>query len=240
MTLANIPSLKVLNFAAHNSVPVNHQTFTRLINHPNLQELVLNNIALSVNETVESPQDSQLETLTFKSRHFNDDNLIKIFTGLRKLKNITIKSIHVTDKTLIRMAKCMPTLEVVDLNITYAGANLMAALASLPRLRKLSICAENLMNNNIQALSSSTSLEELVMKNTRTNSDCLPALLEIKGLRKIDIRGTRINIDSTDVKDFLNSTIHSVRLDDDQIDEEDITALRDGGMRVDVCEYDEV
>lgn len=236
--LSRLPALEDIILAGVN-INIDNDSFTALVQSPKLTSLTMMNTSLSIDPSINIPEGNKLEKLVFSGATCDDDNHVKVFTGFTGLKEINIRSQFVSNQVLASLVNHNPQLESVYFSAMQIGDEMMETLAKLPELRILNLSLAEITNQGIQKLSTSVSLEEFSISQTRADNDCLPYLAAMKKLRHLDMTQTGIHIDEETAKFLSHSSLHTIMLEDEQIQPLAELILRKAGLWIKRPEVDD-
>lgn len=139
---------------------------------------------------------TRLDTLDLDGTGVSDESLQHL-TSLTELHSINLRRTAITDAGVRWLAAC-PALDVVNLRETQITDEGVAVVAQLPKLMNLNLTGTAMTDAAIEKLADSAagSLNVLRLRGTAIGPDCIPALARLENLTTLDVRDTRLTLNS--------------------------------------------
>lgn len=118
------------------------------------------------------------------------DRAIRALSELKKLRSLKLRNSFATDASLESLANC-PELEVLELSILNTPQEAPKSIGEISALHSFSQSPAD--NETLQELSTLADLEKLDVWADGVTSEGVPHLLKLKNLKRLEIRGHRLD-----------------------------------------------
>ena len=172
----------------YSSSGITDDELARLVDVPNLEELVVRERQITDASLVPISKLTGLKSLRLERTSITDAGLAQL-VGLTNLESLWVSSPHVTDAGLEHISKLkkLKSLMIDETDITPDG---IKHLAQLKRLNGLRLDGQAITDDHLVNVATIESLTDLLLFHTAVTNQGLSHLTPLYGLRRINLSGT--------------------------------------------------
>lgn len=179
---------------------INHPQLLKKIDPTNIKNVRMRFTSLTPQEEVRGDELMRgigalknIEVLNISGSDISDKGMVGL-VGLKKLRWVCLHNTLMTPKSLAPIAT-IQTIEDLDISAVNMSSADFSVLAGMPNLVHLSLSDCQISDSQLKSLAGCKRLNTLVLSgNTKITDKCLPYLLAIKSLAKLELVETGVSL----------------------------------------------